>query len=94
MVVLASPVPMAVVQDWRVSWWAFPGERSPLAKINPAAAAGIAIAESLTNLVSADCDSLDRVVFSANWMAASGSNIEDQALFDSVKRSERIFAHN
>ena len=45
----------------------------------------MAIAESLTNLVSADCDSLDRVVFSANWMAASGSNIEDQALFDSVK---------
>ena len=61
------------------------GERSPLAKINPAAAARMAIAESLTNLVSADCDSLDRVVFSANWMAASGSNIEDQALFDSVK---------
>lgn len=60
------------------------GERSPVALINPAAAARLAVAESLTNLVSADIDSLDRVVLSANWMAAAGSNVEEQSLYDAV----------
>ena len=60
------------------------GERSPLALINPKAAARMAVAESLTNIVSADIESLRRVVLSANWMAAAGSNAEEQALFDAV----------
>ena len=60
------------------------GERSPLALIDPKAAARIAVAESLTNIVSADIESLSRVVLSANWMAAAGSNAEEQALFDAV----------
>ena len=60
------------------------GERSPLALIDPKAAARMAVAESLTNIVSADIESLARVVLSANWMAAAGSNEEDQALFDAV----------
>ena len=60
------------------------GERSPLALIDPKAAARIAVAESLTNIVSADIESLSRVVLSANWMAAAGSNTEEQALFDAV----------
>jgi len=60
------------------------GERSPLALIHPQAAARMAVAESLTNLVSADIESLSRVVLSANWMAAAGSNAEEQALFDAV----------
>jgi phosphoribosylformylglycinamidine synthase len=60
------------------------GERSPLALIDPKAAARIAVAESLTNIVSADIDSLERVVLSANWMAAAGANAEDQALFEAV----------
>ncbi len=60
------------------------GERSPLALINPAAAARMAVAEALTNLVSADLEAIDRVVLSANWMAAAGANIEEQSLFDSV----------
>ena len=38
------------------------GERSPLALINPKAAARIAVAESLTNIVSADIESLSRRV--------------------------------
>ena len=54
------------------------GERSPLALIDPKAAARIAVAESLTNIVSADIESLSRVVLSANWMAAAGSNAEEQ----------------
>lgn len=60
------------------------GERSPLALIDPKAAARMAVAESLTNIVSADIESLERVVLSANWMAAAGSNEEEQALFDAV----------
>ena len=60
------------------------GERSPVAVINPPAAARLAVAEALTNLVSADIDSIDRVVLSANWMAACGDDFEQQGLFDSV----------
>ncbi len=60
------------------------GERSPLALISPAASARMAVAESLTNLVCADIESIDRVVLSANWMAAAGTDIEDQSLFDAV----------
>lgn len=60
------------------------GERTPLAAINPAAAARMAVAESLTNLVAADIESIDRVVLSANWMAAAGEEGEEQALYDSV----------
>ena len=61
------------------------GERSPVAVIDPAAAARLAVAESLTNLVSADIVDVDRVVLSANWMAAAGANAEEQSLFDSVR---------
>ncbi|MEM9622303.1 MAG: phosphoribosylformylglycinamidine synthase [Pseudomonadota bacterium] len=60
------------------------GERSPLALINPAASARMAVAEALTNLISADVDTIDRVVLSANWMAAAGANAEEQSLFDAV----------
>ena len=61
------------------------GERSPVAVLNPAAAARLAVAEALTNLASAPIDGLRRVVLSANWMAAAGHEGEDQALFDSVR---------
>ncbi len=60
------------------------GERSPIALIDPKAAARMAVAEALTNLVSADIDSVDRVVLSANWMAAAGENQEEQSLYDAV----------
>ncbi len=61
------------------------GERSPLALIDPCAAARITVAEALTNLVAADLEALDRVVLSANWMAAAGEDPEEQALFDAVR---------
>ena len=61
------------------------GERSPIAVINPAAAARMAIAEALTNLASVPIGGLRRVVLSANWMAAAGHEGEDQALFESVR---------
>ena len=67
------------------------GERSPLAIISPEASARMAIAESLTNLISADITDLSRVVLSANWMAPAGSNMEDQALFDAVRAVGKEF---
>ena len=60
------------------------GERSPLAVIDPAAAARMAVAEALTNLAAAPIGDLSRVVLSANWMAAAGFEDEDQALHDAV----------
>ena len=67
------------------------GERSPLALINPAASARMAIAETLTNLFSADVTALQRVVLSANWMAAAGVPGEDQALFEAVRTVGETF---
>ncbi len=60
------------------------GERSPAAVVDPAAAARMAVAEALQNLVAASIDGLSRVVLSANWMAAAGFEDEDQALYDAV----------
>ena len=60
------------------------GERSPVATINPSASARLAIAEALTNLSSVHYSSIDRIVLSANWMAASGLNGEDEALHAAV----------
>jgi phosphoribosylformylglycinamidine synthase len=60
------------------------GERPPLALIDPAASARMAIGEALTNLASIAVDDLGRVVLSANWMAAAGHGAEDQALFEAV----------
>ena len=61
------------------------GERSPLALIDPAASARMAVAEALTNLFAADVEGLNRVVLSANWMAAAGADGEDEALHDAVR---------
>ncbi|MCK5889313.1 MAG: phosphoribosylformylglycinamidine synthase [Methylococcales bacterium] len=61
------------------------GERTPLALINAPASGRMAIAESLTNLAASRVESLNKVKISANWMAASGSEGEDTALFDTVK---------
>ena len=61
------------------------GERSPLALIDAAASARMAVAEALTNLVAADIEALERTVLSANWMAAAGDPAEEQALFDAVR---------
>jgi phosphoribosylformylglycinamidine synthase len=60
------------------------GERSPIALIDSAASARMAVGEALTNLASVAVEGLGRVVLSANWMAAAGRGGEDQALFDAV----------
>ena len=60
------------------------GERSPLAVLNAPASGRMAVAESITNLLSAPIE-LERVKLSANWMAACGEAGEDAALYDTVK---------
>lgn len=61
------------------------GERTPVAVINAPAAARLAVAEAITNLLAADIRKLSDVKLSANWMAACGVDGEDAKLFDSVK---------
>ena len=60
------------------------GERTPLAIINAAASARMAIAEALTNLLAAPVEHLARVKLSANWMAACGTPEDDGDLFRAV----------
>ena len=61
------------------------GERTPLALLDARAAARMAVAEALTNIASADVAGIDRVVLSANWMAACGEPGEDADLYDAVE---------
>ncbi len=65
------------------------GERTPVALIDAAAAARMAVAESLTNLASADIE-LPQVKLSANWMAACGQAGEDAQLFDAVNAAATL----
>jgi phosphoribosylformylglycinamidine synthase len=60
------------------------GERTPLASVDAAASGRMAVAEAITNLLSAPIE-LDRVKLSANWMAACGEPGEDAALYETVK---------
>ena len=61
------------------------GERTPLALLQHAAAARMAVGEALTNLAAARIDRLEEVVLSANWMAPAGHPGEDAGLFEAVK---------
>jgi len=61
------------------------GERTPLALINFGASARMAVAESLTNIVSAQIGEISQVQMSANWMSAAGHPGEDAGLFEAVK---------
>ena len=60
------------------------GERTPLALLDAAASARMAIGEVLTNLAAAPVQ-LDEVRLSANWMAAIDHPGEDAALYDAVR---------
>ena len=60
------------------------GERPALATLDSSASARMAVAESLTNLMGAPLESLDRVVLSANWMAAADHDGQNQALREAV----------
>jgi phosphoribosylformylglycinamidine synthase len=60
-------------------------ERAPVALLNSADAARLAVGEAITNLAAAPIASLGEIRLSANWMAAVNHPGEDAALFDAVK---------
>lgn len=61
------------------------GERTPLSLLSGAAAARMAVAESLTNLAAAYVESLEHVKLSANWMCSAGYEHDGAALYDAVQ---------
>src|SRR6185369_2408398 len=61
------------------------GERTPIALLDAAASARMAVAEAITNIASAPIARLCDVKLSANWMAAAGHPGEDARLFDAVR---------
>ena len=61
------------------------GERTPLALLDPAASARVAVGEALLNIASAPIEHLGLVKLSCNWMAAVGHPGEDAALYDAVR---------
>jgi phosphoribosylformylglycinamidine synthase len=61
------------------------GERTPVALLDYAASARLAVAESITNIACCDIGDLERVKLSANWMAAANHPGEDAGLYAAVK---------
>ena len=61
------------------------GERTPVAVLNAAASARLAVGEAVTNMLAAPVDSLTQIRLSANWMAACGEPGEDAALYEAVQ---------
>ncbi|HHR6222712.1 TPA: phosphoribosylformylglycinamidine synthase [Providencia alcalifaciens] len=61
------------------------GERTPVALLDFAASARMAVGEALTNLACSYVQDLKRVKLSANWMSAAGHPGEDAGLYEAVK---------
>lgn len=61
------------------------GERTPLALINPAASARMAVGEALTNLAAASVAAMERIKLSANWMCAASHRDEGARLYQAVE---------
>ncbi|NLB62725.1 MAG: phosphoribosylformylglycinamidine synthase [Fibrobacter sp.] len=61
------------------------GERSPVAIIDAAASARLAVAEALLNLSAAQIGDLERVSLSANWMASPNEVGEGAELYAAVR---------
>ncbi len=61
------------------------GERTPLALLDAAASARMAVGEALTNIASASIANIGDVKLSANWMAAAGHPGEDARLYEAVR---------
>jgi len=60
------------------------GERTPVALLDYAASARMAVAESITNIAAAAIDNISDIKLSANWMAAAGFEGEDAGLYEAV----------
>ncbi|TVQ89925.1 MAG: phosphoribosylformylglycinamidine synthase [Deltaproteobacteria bacterium] len=61
------------------------GERPPVALLDPAASARLAVGEALTNLSAAPIADRKDIALSANWMAAANEPGEDAALYRAVR---------
>jgi phosphoribosylformylglycinamidine synthase len=61
------------------------GERAPVALLDAAASARMAVGEAITNIACAPIAKLADVRLSANWMAAAGHPGEDAGLYDAVR---------
>ncbi|HHW7474025.1 TPA: phosphoribosylformylglycinamidine synthase [Mannheimia haemolytica] len=61
------------------------GERSPVALLDFAASARLAVAESITNIAATNIGDIKRIKLSANWMSAAGHEGEDAGLYEAVK---------
>ena len=61
------------------------GERTPLALLNAAASARMAVGEALTNIAAAPIAQLSEIKLSANWMAPAGHPGEDARLYEAVR---------
>ncbi|ECV8884848.1 phosphoribosylformylglycinamidine synthase, partial [Salmonella enterica subsp. enterica serovar Enteritidis] len=61
------------------------GERAPVALLDFAASARLAVGEALTNIAATQIGDIKRIKLSANWMAAAGHPGEDAGLYDAVK---------
>lgn len=61
------------------------GERSPIALLDYAASARMAVGESLTNIAGVDIGDTQRIKLSANWMSAAEHPGEDAGLYEAVK---------
>jgi phosphoribosylformylglycinamidine synthase len=61
------------------------GERPPIALLNPAASARMAVGEALTNLAAACTTDLNRIKLSANWMCPAGKDGEGKGLYEAVE---------
>ena len=61
------------------------GERTPLALIDAAASARMAVGEAITNIAGTGVGDIGDVKLSANWMAAAGHDGEDAKLYRAVQ---------
>lgn len=61
------------------------GERTPVALLDFAASARLAVGESLTNIAATDIGDLKHIKLSANWMSPAGHPGEDAGLYQAVK---------
>ena len=61
------------------------GERTPVALLDFAASARLAVAESITNIAATQIGDIKHIKLSANWMSAAGHPGEDAGLYQAVK---------
>lgn len=61
------------------------GERTPIALLDAAASANMAVGEAITNIAATNIGDIKRIKLSANWMASTGEASEDEALYAAVE---------